>query len=307
MEISRVGVGTWAIGGNFGEWGWGDQDDRQSLEALHRAMDKGINWIDTAACYGLGHAEELCGKLLAERSERPYIFTKCGLRWKDSKGELYNDLSAESVREELELSLKRLNQEYVDLYMIHWPNPDEQIEEAWQELIKLKDQGKIRYLGVSNFNRDQLKRCQAIEGITSLQPSYSLADREIERDVLPYCRSENIGVIHYSPMASGLFSGRMTRERYENLPKEDWRHKNGHFQEPHFTKNLRIAQRLIELSKDLNCSAAELAIAWTLCHPATTASIVGVRNAQQLDGIIGAGDLDVPSEIYEELNTLSAQ
>lgn len=303
MEISRIGLGTWAIGGNFGKWGWGDQQDDNSITSLQRALELGINWIDTAPCYGLGHSEEVVCKAVKESSFSPYIFTKCGLVWKDNKGELTGNLTKESIRKEIEDSLRRLNTDVIDLYQIHWPNPDKDIEEGWTEMAKLAEEGKVRYLGVSNFSVQQMKRAYEIFPITSLQPPYSLVDREVEAEVLPYCEENNIGVINYSPMGSGLLTGKMTKERFNNLPVEDWRHKCGLYQEPHFTKNLKLVEEMKIIAEKKSCSVGELAIAWTLLHPAVTAAITGVRNPQQVEGIIRASEVEITAEEKAFLDT----
>lgn len=283
MQITPIGVGAWAIGGDA----WGAQDDQESVDAIHRALDLGINWIDTAAIYGQGHSEEVVGKALQGRANRPYIFTKCSLIW-DEQGEVSNSLKAESVRRECEASLKRLGVDVIDLYQIHWPNPDPEIEEGWETMVKLQQEGKIRFLGVSNFSVEQMERAQNIAPITSLQPPYSLIKRDVEHEILPFCQQHNIGVIVYSPMQAGLLTGSMTPERVANMSKDDWRSRNREFQEPRLSRNNELAGLLKTIGERHDRSAGETAVAWTLRHPAVTAAIVGFRNPKQVEGIIGA-------------------
>jgi len=287
MQITPVGFGAWAIGGAGWEFAWGDQDDQQSIEAIHRALDLGVNWIDTAAVYGLGHSEEVVARALAGRAHRPYIFTKCSLIW-DERRDIGHSLKADSVRGECEASLRRLKTDTVDLYQVHWPNPDPEIEEGWETLAKLKEDGKIRYIGVSNFNRCQMERAMKIAPITSLQPPYSAIERNVEQEILPFCQQHNIGVIVYSPMQSGLLTGAMTKARVANFPDDDWRKRDEEFQEPRLSRNLALADMFKEIGARHGRAAGEVAIAWTLGHPAVTAAIVGARNARQVDGIIGA-------------------
>ncbi|MCC5656818.1 aldo/keto reductase [Nostoc sp. XA010] len=289
LHITPIGFGAWAIGGGGWAFGWGAQDDQESMEAIARALDLGVNWIDTAAIYGLGHSEEVVAKALKGRANRPYIFTKCSMVW-DEKGEIGRSLKADSVRREVEASLRRLDIETIDLYQIHWPNPESEIEEGWTTLSKLKDEGKVRYIGVSNFNVEQLKRIQEIAPVTSLQPPYSLVKPDVEKEILPFCQENNIGVIVYSPMQSGLLTGKMTPERVANLPDNDWRRNSGEFQEPRLSRNLKLVEVLQDIGKQHDRSPGEVAIAWTLNNPAVTAAIVGARNPKQVEGIIAAGE-----------------
>jgi aryl-alcohol dehydrogenase-like predicted oxidoreductase len=262
-------------------------------------LDAGINWIDTAALYGLGHSEEMIARALQGRSRRPYIFTKCERVW-DSNGQVGASLKAKSIRLECEASLRRLKTEWIDLYQIHWPEPDEDIEEGWTELAKLKSEGKVRYIGVSNFDVPQMKRAQAITPITSLQPPYAVARREIEKEILPFCSAENIGVIVYSPMYAGLLTGAMTKERVANFLLEDWRRNLPGFKEPALSRNLRLVEFLRTIGARHGRSPGEVAIAWTLNHPAVTGAIVGFRSPQQVAGIIGAAEFRLlASEIQE--------
>jgi aryl-alcohol dehydrogenase-like predicted oxidoreductase len=297
MLITPVGFGAWAIGGSNWEYGWGAQDDSESINAIHAALDHGINWIDTAAIYGLGHSEEVVAKALHNRPSKPYIFTKCSLIWGEARL-VGHSLKAESIRQEIEASLRRLQVEVIDLYQIHWPNPEPEIEEGWAELAKLQDEGKVRWIGVSNFNVEQLKRCQAIAPVTSNQPPYSLLDRHIEDAILPYCAQHGIGTINYSPMASGLLTGAMTAERAAALPADDWRSREDDFKQPRLSRHLKLVDLLRSIGQAHGRSPGEVAIAWTLHHPAVTGAIVGARNAKQIEGIIGAldfrlGDADV--------------
>lgn len=289
LEITPLGLGTWAIGGGNWQFGWGPQDDEASIATIHRALDLGINWIDTAAVYGLGHSEEIVAKALQGRSTRPYVFTKGSRVWND-KGEITSSLKGQSLRREVENSLRRLQTDVIDLYQLHWPNPDEDIEEAWRTLAKLQKEGKLRYIGVSNFNVQQMRRAQKIAPIASLQPPYSLVHPEVEKDILPYCQEQNIGVIVYSPMTSGLLTGAMSAERVANMPEDDWRKRNPEFQEPRLSRNLQLVNLLQEIGYPYGRSTGEVAIAWVLRNPAVTGAIVGGRKPQQIDEIIGAAE-----------------
>jgi aryl-alcohol dehydrogenase-like predicted oxidoreductase len=300
LQITPMGIGAWAMGGSGWQFSWSDQDDNDSIAAIHAALDAGMNWIDTAAVYGLGHSEEVVAKALAGRSKRPYVFTKCARIW-DENRQIGKSLKADSVRRECEASLRRLKVDVIDLYQIHWPEPDEDVEEGWSTLAKLKEEGKVRWIGVSNFNLDQLKRARAIAPITSLQPPYSLIRREVEADVLPYCAEQNIGVIAYSPMGSGMLTGTMTRERVENLPADDWRRRGPQFQEPLLTRNLKLAEKLKEIAARHDRSAGQAAIAWALRTGVVTGAIVGVRNPEQVEGIIGAMEFRLSKEEVNEI------
>jgi len=302
LQITSLGVGAWAMGGSGWGFSWGPQDDRDSIAAIHKALESGINWIDTAAVYGLGHSEEVVARALEGNQNRPYIFTKCSRVW-NKRGELSGSLKADSLRRECEASLRRLKVEVIDLYQIHWPQPEEDIEEGWATLAKLKEEGKLRYIGLSNFNVNQMKRAQAIAPITSLQPPYSLLAREVEKEILPYCAEQNIGVIVYSPMRSGLLSGAMTRERAGALPADDWRRRDPDFQEPTLSRNLRLVELLRAIGKRHGRTPGEVAIAWTLRHPAVTGAIVGVRKPEQVLGVIGAAEFQLSSEEAGEIVT----
>jgi len=248
LRVTPIGFGAWAIGGSGWEFAWGDQDDRESTAAIHEALDAGINWIDTAAVYGLGHSEEVVARALEGVHDRPYVFTKCSMVWGENR-QIGHSLKAESIRRECEASLRRLRLDAIDLYQVHWPDPDEEIEEGWATLAALKKEGKLRHIGVSNFSVAQMKRAGAIAPITSLQPRYSLLHREIEPDILPFVARENIGVIAYSPMASGLLTGAMTRERIAGLPADDWRKRHPDFQEPRLSRNLQLVSLLRTIGK----------------------------------------------------------
>ena len=289
LLITPLGFGSWAVGGGGWQFGWGSQDDRESIAAINRALDLGINWIDTAAAYGLGHSEEIVAKALRGRTERPYIFTKCSMVW-DQEGKISHSLKRDSIRREVEDSLRRLQVEAIDLYQIHWPDPDIDIEEGWNTLAELKREGKVRYIGVSNFNVERLQRAMDIERVDSLQPPYSLIHPDVEDEILPFCERNGIGVIAYSPMMSGLLSGRMTRERVNSFPEDDWRRSNPEFQEPRLYRNLWLAELLKNIGRHHGLSAGEVAIAWTLRLSAVTGAIVGGRSPEQVDGIVGAAD-----------------
>jgi aryl-alcohol dehydrogenase-like predicted oxidoreductase len=302
LHISPVGFGAWAIGGGDWQFGWGEQDDRDSIAAIHRALELGVNWIDTAAVYGLGRSEEVVARALAEwPGVRPYVFTKCGMVWGADRKVDYS-LRADSVRRECENSLRRLKVDAIDLYQVHWPADDPvETAEGWRVMSELQCEGKVRWIGVSNCNLDELQAVQHIAPATSLQPPYSLIRREAEIELLPYCLAQNIGVICYSPMASGLLSGAMTRERIAKLPLNDWRTRNPEFQEPKLSRNLAIAQLLRDIGQRHGCTAGEVAIAWVLRNPAITGAIVGARSAKQVEGIVGAAELSLAPVEVEEL------
>ncbi len=308
LFITPMGFGAWAIGGAGWEFGWGDQDDKASIAAIHRALELGINWIDTAAVYGMGHSEEVVAAALKSwRGPRPYVFTKCGLRW-DEQGYVHRSLQADSIRRECEASLRRLKVETIDLYQIHWPNED--LEEGWSEMARLQKEGKVRWIGVSNFDANQLRRAEKIAPVTSLQPPYSLIRREIEPEILPYCRSNGVGVIVYSPMASGLLTGAMTRERAAKLPDSDWRSRDIEFVEPKLSKklskNLALVERLRAVGEEYGRPPGQVAIAWILRNPAVTAAIVGARNAEQVEKNVGAVELQLTDEDVAEIEGVNA-
>lgn len=301
MDLTPIGFGAWAIGGGDWQFSWGQQDDGDSIAAIHRALDLGINWIDTAAIYGLGHSEEVVARALKGVSSKPYIFTKCSLRWREDKS-IYNSINAASVAEELEASLRRLQVETIDLYQVHWPNPEEEIEEGWAALERLRQQGKIRWIGVSNFNVEQMERARKIAPITSLQPPYSMLRRAIEEKILPYAQEHGIGVINYSPMLSGLLTGKMTAERVAAMPADDWRRKAVEFNEPRLSRNLRLVGLLREIGSHHNVTPGVVAVAWTLHHPAITAAIVGGRNARQVEETAAALTFRLSEDEYRQIN-----
>jgi aryl-alcohol dehydrogenase-like predicted oxidoreductase len=307
LKITPIGIGAWAIGGGEWKFAWGPQDDQESIGAIRAGLDHGINWIDTAAVYGLGHSETVVGQAIKGLRTRPYIFSKCSLVWDDS-GKISHNLQAASIRREAQSSLKRLGVDTIDLYQIHWPawegNPESaspgSIEEAVGALAKLQAEGKIRHIGVSNFNAQQMQRALSVAPIASLQPPYSLLATEVEVSTLPFARDHQIGVIVYSPMASGLLSGSMTRERIAGLPEDDWRKHSPNFQEPLLSRNLRLVETLRAIGRRHNATPGEVAIAWTLRNPAVTGAIIGVRSAQQVSGIAGAADVKLsPNDILE--------
>jgi len=290
LFITPIGFGAWAIGGSGWEFAWGGQDDSDSVAAIHEALDAGVNWIDTAAVYGLGHSEEVVARALAGMSNRPYVFTKCSMIW-DEQRQIGHSLKGASIRRECEASLRRLGVDAIDLYQIHWPNPDEDIEEGWTTMAKLKEEGKVRNIGVSNFDISQMQRALDVAPITSLQPRFSLIHREVEEEILPFAAWQEIGVIAYSPMASGLLTGAMTRERIEQLPADDWRRNNGDFQEPLVSRNLRLVRLLKAIGAHHGCTPAEVAVAWVLHNRAVTGAIVGARKPGQIKGVLGASGL----------------
>ncbi len=305
MNLTPIGIGAWAMGGNGWAFGWGAQDDDASIAAIHAALDGGVNWIDTAAVYGLGHSEEVVARALEGRSNRPYVFTKCERAW-DEKGEIQKVLKRDSVRKECEASLRRLKVDAIDLYQIHWPEPDEDVEEGWETLARLKEEGKVRWIGVSNFNAAQLERARKIAAVTSLQPPYSAISPEIEEATLPYCQQHGMGVLAYSPMKSGLLTGTMTRERVAALPEDDFRKRALAFQEPNLSRNLLLAELMKEMGARHGRSAGEVAIAWVLRNPAITAAIVGMRSAQQVKGVIGALEFRLTAEEIGEIEKARA-
>lgn len=300
LQLTSIGFGAWALGGGGWAYAWGPQDDDDSIAAIHEALDRGMNWIDTAAIYGLGHSEEVVAQALKGRADRPYVFTKCERVW-DEKGNITGRLKADSVRRECEDSLRRLGVDVIDLYQVHWPEPDADIEEGWTAMAQLQQEGKVRWIGVSNFNVEQMRRAQKIAPITSLQPPYSLVSREVENEILPFCLEQNIGVINYSPMGAGLLTGAMTQERVDNMPEDDWRKRSANFQEPLFSRHLGLVEILKAIGDAHGRTPGEVSIAWTLHNPAVTAAIVGARNAGQIDGIIGAMDFRLSEEEFERI------
>jgi aryl-alcohol dehydrogenase-like predicted oxidoreductase len=306
LHITPIGFGAWAIGGAGWEFAWGSQDDRESIAAIRAALDAGINWIDTAAVYGLGHSEEVVARALEGVRDRPYVFTKCSMIWNERR-DIGHSLKAQSIRRECEASLRRLKVDAIDLYQIHWPNPDHDIAEGWATMAALQAEGKVRNIGVSNFNVGQMKRAQAIAPIASLQPRYSLIHREIEAEVLPFVTQANIGVLAYSPMASGLLTGAMTRHRIAGLPVDDWRHDHEDFQEPRLSRHLKLVSLLRDIGQRQGRSPAEVAVAWVLGNPAVTAAIVGARRPGQILGLSGAVDFRLGPSERAEIESLFAR
>jgi len=304
MEITLVGFGAWAVGGGGFEWSWGAQEDEESIAAIHHALELGVNWIDTSAQYGFGHSEEVVGRALADLDERPFVFTKGG-QPEGPGGATLHDLTRDGLRSELEDSLSRLGLDAVDLYQIHWPIPDEQIEEGWAALVEFRDEGLARHIGVSNFSVEQLRRSQEIAPVETLQPPYSLIARDVEEEILPYAEREGIGVIVYSPMGSGLLTGAMSRERIEGLPDDDWRKRAGPFREPDLSENLALAERLGQVGARHGATAGAVAVAWTLRNPAVDAAIVGFRRPDQVDPIAAAADLELSDEDVAEIEGLA--
>jgi aryl-alcohol dehydrogenase-like predicted oxidoreductase len=298
MNLTSIGFGAWAIGGGDWQFAWGSQDDNDSIEAIHRALDGGVNWIDTAAVYGLGHSEEVVGRALKQTSEKPYVFTKSSMTWGDDRKIVQ---TMKKIRQECEASLKRLGVAAIDLYQIHWPIPDEEIEEGWSTMADLQREGKVRWIGVSNFSVSQMERALKIAPITSLQPPFSMINRSVEREILPWCKEHGIGVINYSPMQSGLLTGAMTKERVAAMPDDDFRKRAKNFQEPYLSRNLQLADLLKQIGARHNVSAGVVAIAWTLHNPAITAAIVGGRSAKQVEGVLPAATFRLSEQEFAEI------
>lgn len=295
LEITRVGFGAWALGGGGYDWGWGAQDDDDSIATIHHALDLGVNWIDTAAQYGFGHSEQVVGRALAGLDERPYVFTKGGQPEGPNRTTIQS-LRRDSLRRELEGSLSRLGLDAIDLYQIHWPIPEEEIEEGWSALTEFKDQGLVRHIGVSNFSVEQLRRIQQIAPVETLQPQYSLIVRDAEAEILPFAEREGIGAIVYSPMSSGLLTGAMTRERIANLPDDDWRKRDPRFQEPRLSETLALVERMETVAERHGTSIGAVAVAWTLTNRAVDGAIAGFRRPDQVDPIVGAANLELSED-----------
>jgi aryl-alcohol dehydrogenase-like predicted oxidoreductase len=307
LQFTTVGLGSWAIGGGGWEWGWGPQDDTESVAALRRGMDLGINWIDTAAAYGLGRSEEVVGKAIEGRRDEVVVATKCGLVWEEGGTAVSNRLKADSVRRECEQSLRRLNVEVIDLYQIHWPVPDEDIEEAWDRIADLIKTGKVRYAGVSNASVEQLKRLQPIHPVAALQPPYSMLERGVEEALLEFCAANEIGIIVYSPMQTGLLTGKYTKERVAALADDDWRKdRSPHFTEPQLSANLALVDGLRPIAARHGKTVAQLAIAWVLRRPEVTGAIVGSRKPSHIEETIEAGDWELDSRAITEIDALLA-
>lgn len=298
-ELTVIGFGAWAIGGPW-EWGWGKVDDNDSIRAIHAALDNGINWIDTAAVYGFGHSEKVVAKAVKGKRDKVFIATKCGLI-NDGTGHAVNNNKPQSIRKEVEESLKRLETDYIDLYQIHWPDPETPIEESWHEMKKIKDEGKVRFIGVSNFDVNLLEKCMSIEHVQSLQPPYSMIRREYEKEVLPYCLKNEIGVVAYSPMQAGLLTGKFDKNK---LQPDDWRNKGNYFQEPLFSKALTVVEKLKPIASRQNKTVGQMAIAWVLKNPAITSAIVGARNETQVLENIKATEYIMTDEEYKEIEKI---
>ena len=297
LHLTPIGLGTWAMGGGDWKFGWGDQDDAASIASVHQALDAGVNWIDTAAIYGHGHAERVVGKAIQDRRDDVLIATKCGRVWEGESREIGKSLRRESVHREVDVSLQRLGIDCIDLYQIHWPEPDEEIEEGWGAVAELVEAGKIRYAGVSNFNMEQLKRIQPIHPVTSLQPPYSMLRREVEEEILPYCRENQIGIVAYSPMQAGLLTGRFSKERVQNLPANDWRKANPFFTSPQLEANLSIIEQLRPVAAQMEITLPQLALAWVLRRSEMTAAIAGARRPDQILETVKAGEIVIPDEL----------
>jgi len=300
MEITRVGFGAWAIGGGDWEFGWGPQQDDESVAAITHAIESGVNWIDTAAGYGFGRSESIVGKAIAGLRDKPYVFTKCSLlEGPDRK--VVRSLKRDSILREAEASLERLGVDAIDLYQIHWPRPAEDIEEGWSALVELRDRGLVKHIGVSNFSVEQLRRIGQIAPVETLQPEYSLIERDVEPELLPYAKQQDVGVIVYSPMGSGLLSGRMTRERIAGLPDNDWRKTAPEFNEPALTANLALVDRIAVVAGRYGVAPGAVSVAWTLRNPAVSAAIVGFRNPAQVDPLLPAAGLELTDADVAEI------
>ena len=307
--LTEIGLGTWAIGGPW-TWGWGPQDDADSIATIRRTLDLGINWIDTAPVYGLGHAEEIVARAIEGHRHEVFIATKCGLVW-DERRRVDRNNRPESIRKECEASLRRLNTDYIDLYQIHWPDPNTPVEDSWAEMVRLQEEGKVRYIGVSNFDVPLLEKCEAIHHVNSLQPPYSMVHRvkypEVEKEILPWCREHGVGVVAYSPLQNGLLTGKWNRQRLDNLPRDDWRRRSEFFTDPLFSQILEFTERLKPIAAKYNKTLTELAIAWVLMNPAVTSAIVGARKPEQVDEIIGGADWRIADEDMAAIEQLTAE
>ena len=304
LHLTTIGLGTWAMGGGDWKFGWGPEDDMASVKAIHAALDLGINWLDTAAIYGHGHAEEVVGRAIKGIRNEVVVATKCGRVWEGDSREIGKSLRPDSIKREVEASLKRLNIETIDLYQIHWPEPDEEIEEGWAAMAQLVKEGKVRYVGVSNFSLEQLKRAQAIHPITSLQPPYSMLRREIEEEIMAYCGTNQIGIIAYSPMQAGLLTGKFTKERAAGLPDSDWRSQHPFFMEPQLSVNLQAIEQLKEIANKKNITLSQLSLAWVLRNKGVTAAIVGARSPEQIAETARAGDMSLSKEELKNIEQI---
>ena len=315
LEITTVGFGAWAIGGGGWSFGWGPQDDKASEDTMRRAIELGINWIDTAPVYGLGHSEEVVGQFLRSLpvSERPYVFTKCGLIWdeRNRMEQARRVLKPESIRKECEASLRRLGVDRIDLYQFHWPDDGgTPVEDSWAEMLRLIEEGKVRLGGVSNFDVGLLNRCNAIRHVDSLQPPFSLIRRDVAAQQIPWCESHKTGVICYSPMQSGLLTDRFSADRVARMADDDWRRRSAEFNPPNLNRNIALRDGLKPIAQRHGTSVSSVAIAWTLSWPGVTAAIVGARSPEQVDGWIDAANLELTradlDEIAEAVNRTGA-
>ncbi len=307
LYLTTVGLGTWAIGGGDNPYGWGPQDDKDSIATIQRAIDLGINWLDTAKGYGHGHSEEVVGKAIQGRRDKLIVATKCGILWKEDGSDIYGHLKADSIKAECESSLKRLQTDHIDLYQIHWPLPDEDIEEGWGAIAELVKAGKVRYAGVSNFSVEQMQRVQKIHPIASLQPPYSMVKRDVEKDVIAFCSKNHIGMIVYSPMQAGLLSGKFTKERAAALPNDDWRKGSPDFQEPRLSLILEMVEKMRAVVAPKGQPVANLALAWTLRHPEVTAAIAGARRPAQIEETVKAMDLKLSVDEWAKVDGFLAE
>ena len=304
LNLTTIGLGTWAMGGGAWKFGWGPQNDQASIDSIHKALDLGINWIDTAPIYGHGRSEQVVGQAIKGRRESIIIATKCGRIWEEGSTEIGKSLKRDSIRQEVENSLRRLDINEIDLYQMHWPQPDDEIEEGWQTMSTLVKEGKVRYVGVSNFNLDQLKRIQNIHPVTSLQPPYSMLRREVENEILPYCRENNIGVIAYSPMQAGLLTGKFDRQRAAELPNSDWRSRNPYFTEPQLSINLDTVDKLRKITSKIGITLAQLSLAWVLRRTEMTSAIVGARHPKQIEETAAASDIQLSQEHIDQIEMI---
>lgn len=302
LKLTIIGLGTWAMGGPW-QFGWGPQDDGQAIAAILAALEDGINWIDTAPVYGCGHSEELVGKALKQIKTKPFIATKCSLLWNE-KREKVSCLEAKSIRQECEASLKRLGIDAIDLYQMHWPEPDEDVEQGWEEMARLSEEGKVRYIGASNFNIKHLERVRKIAPVASLQPPYSMIRRDAEKELLPYCKENNIGVVAYSPMQRGLLTGKFNKQYLKTLAPDDHRLRMPEFTEPVFSANIEFVEKLKPIAKRAGRTPAQLAISWVLRRSEVTAAIVGARRPEQVSETAGAGDWKLTAEDIEQIEQL---
>ena len=304
LHLTTIGLGTWAMGGGYWKFGWGPQDDKASIAAIHAAVDQGINWIDTAPIYGHGHSEKVVGKAIKGIRDSLIIATKCGRVWEGDSREIGKSLKAHSIRQEVENSLQRLGIDYIDLYQIHWPQPDEEIEEGWATIADLIKEGKVRYGGVSNFDLQQLKRVQAIHPVTSLQPPYNMFRREIELELMDYCRENQIGIVAYSPMQAGLLTGKFNKERAAMLPESDWRSKHPFFNSPQLALNLEVVEQLRGIAEDKNCSMSQLSLSWVLRRDEITAAIVGARKPEQIEETAQAASIELNTKEIDVIEAI---